>query len=237
MKLKSLFITGTDTNVGKTIIAAAFAAYLRDQGVNVGVMKPCESGATSESSDSVFLKKMSQSEDSIDLITPYSFQAPLAPGIAARLESREISFEFIKEKFEILQSLHDIVLIEGAGGLLVPLSENKNVRDLIEYLKVPVLVVARAGLGTVNHTLLTLESLASKKIPVAGVVLNHSQNSSDLSEKYNEQTLAEWTSVPIWGEFPFEQEMSREQLAAIFARELGDGYSNFLKRFSKGLHE
>ncbi len=199
--MAGLFITGTDTNVGKTLVTAGLAAYLRESGVDAGVMKPVESGGLSgsSSSDSVFLKKISQSSDDLDLINTYAFEAPLAPGVAARLEGVEISFDRILESFRRLELLHKTVLVEGAGGLRVPLGPGRCVSDLIAALEIPALVVARMGLGTINHTLLTLEALERREIPVAGIVFNCDQKESDPSAKHNLKTLAEWTSVPVWG--------------------------------------
>src|SRR5262249_26089394 len=147
-KMSGLFITGTDTAVGKTLITAGIAAYLRARGLDVGVMKPVESGCLSgaPSSDSVYLKKISQSTDDLDLINTYAFEPPLAPGVAAALEGVEISFDRILESFRRLELLHSMVLVEGAGGLLVPLSAKKTIADLIEFLGLPVLLVARLGL-------------------------------------------------------------------------------------------
>lgn len=199
--MAGLFIAGTDTNVGKTLVTAGLAAYLRERGYDAGVMKPVESGGLSgaPSSDSVLLKKVSQSSDDLDLINTYAFEAPLAPGVAAELEGVEISFDRILESFRRLELLHKTVLVEGAGGLFVPLGPGRSVIDLILALGLPVLLVARAGLGTVNHTLLSLEALQRREIPVAGIVLNACEKDSDPSTKYNLQTLSQWTQVPIWG--------------------------------------
>jgi dethiobiotin synthetase len=225
---KTLFITGTDTSVGKTVVAGALAAYLRSRGVKVGVMKPLESGCLSgvrsrgkgkkiTQSDSLFLKEMADSSDDIDLINTYAFQAPLAPGVAAELEGVEISLDRILDNFQKLSLIHELVIVEGAGGLLVPIARGKTMVDLIEILKASVLLVARASLGTVNHTLLSLSHLERRRIPVAGVVLNHVVRNGDLASQYNAKTLAEWTSVPIWGEFPFldRPRDRREMVSAV----------------------
>lgn len=214
MKNKSLFITGTDTNVGKTVIAGAIAAFLRSREVKVGVMKPLESGCLSgvrskgkgrtlTKSDSLFLKEMSGASDDLDLINTYAFEAPLAPGVAADLEGVEISLPRIQENFNKLSLIHEAMIVEGAGGVMVPVAREKNMADLIEMFGIPVLLVARAGLGTVNHTLLSLSYLEERGIRVAGVLLNHLSPAEDLSVRYNSKTLSQWTKVPIWGEFPY----------------------------------
>src|SRR5262245_25304596 len=135
---KGLFITGTDTGVGKTIVTGAIAAYLKSQKVNIGVMKPVESGCLCDANksphlirpDSLFLKKMAKAGDLLDLINPYFFEAPLAPEIAASLEKKAISLDKIFSSFQVLSKFHTTLLVEGAGGLLVPLTKEKTILDL-----------------------------------------------------------------------------------------------------------
>lgn len=202
---KTLFITGTDTNVGKTVITGALAAYFRSQGIKVGVMKPVESGCgdTQRPADALFLKKMSGTDDALSLINSYAFCEPLAPGIAAELHGVELSFENIFENYQQIVSHHDLTLIEGVGGLLVPVAVGRLQVELIEKFACPVLVVARPSLGTFNHTLLTLSCLEHKKIPVLGVIFDLSSPTRDLASNYNCRFLQQYTSVPILGEFPF----------------------------------
>ncbi len=240
MKNKILFITGTDTNVGKTVVAGALAAFLRANGKSVGVMKPIESGCLSgvrpkgrskllTKSDSLYLKEMAESKDDLDLINTYAFAAALAPGVAADLEGVEISLAKIQENFTKLSLIHELLLIEGAGGLFVPLTPEHLVIDLIKLLQAQVLVVARAGLGTVNHTLLTLSALEAKNIEVAGVVLNHNLLEEDLSIRYNLQTLKKWTSVPLWGEFPYLAKLNdREAMVKAVGTSLRKGIRAWL---------
>ena len=199
--MAGLFIAGTDTGVGKTVVTAGIAAYLRNKGLDCGVMKPVESGCLSGAagSDSDYLKRISGCSDDVDLINTYAFQAPLAPGVAAKEEGVEIQFEAIAEGYRRLELLHPWVLVEGAGGLLVPLSEQQSLVDLIAFLGLPVLLVARLGLGTLNHTLLSLHYLASRNIPVVGVVLNTLHHKVDFSARFNRHTLSQWTEVPVWG--------------------------------------
>ena len=174
---KGLFITGTDTGVGKTIVAGGLAAILRAEGVNVGVMKPAETGCASAEgdlvpSDAKFLRAMSGVEDPLDTIVPYRFREPLAPGVAAALEGVHISIEKLQKQFETISARYDFTLVEGAGGLLVPLEGKTLMLDLIKLLAIPALVVARADLGTINHTLLTIRCAHSENVPLAGIVLN-----------------------------------------------------------------
>lgn len=235
--MPGLFITGTDTGVGKTVVTAGLAAYLRHRGFDSGVMKPLETGCLSGSagSDSVYLKKISQSKDDLDLINTYAFQAPLAPGVAAQLEGVEISFDLIKERFRRLELMHSFVLVEGAGGLLVPIGKKKTMVDLMEYLELPILLVARLGLGTVNHSLLSLEYLAKRQVPVAGMVLNASAKKLDLSAKFNRATLSEWTRTPIWGTLGhLKRPKDRKEILAKMQEGIGASFEQYLK--TQGIH-
>ena len=233
---QGLFITGTDTDVGKTLITAAFAAHLKNK-INVGVMKPVESGCLRDPenpknlirSDSLFLKRMAKVDDPLDLINPYFFEAPLAPRIAAELEKVEISTDKILDCFHMLSEIHSFLLLEGAGGLLVPLVREKTILDLIEMMQLPVLLVARGSLGTINHTLLSLEALKKREIEVAGIILNHTTSKADLSSRYNLGTLKEWTDVPIWGEFPYVKDLQDETLLAEVVEKI---FRNFLQDFN-----
>ena len=225
--MKGLFVAGTDTNVGKTILTGAIAAYLKKNKIQVGVMKPIESGSL-ERSDALFLKKMASVDDPLDLINPYFFEAPLAPAIAAQLEKKEILLDRIFNSFQKLFTFHSLLLVEGAGGLFVPLTKEKTILDLIQLLQLPVLLVARAGLGTINHTLLSIEALKTRKVQIAGVILNHTTPEADLSSRYNFETLKEWTDIPIWGEFPYLKNIEDENLMAQI---IGSRFNPFLKSF------
>jgi len=230
--MSGIFIAGTDTNVGKTIVTAGLGAYFRHRGIDAGVMKPVESGCMSgaEGSDSVYLKRISQSPDDLDQINTYAFEAPVAPGIAASLQGVEISFDRIAESYRRLELLHSLVLVEGAGGLLVPLGPDRDVVDLIEYLRLPVLLVGRDGLGTVNHTLLSLDYLQRREIPVIGWVLSQTAREPDLSCEYNVATLHDKTSVPFWGKLDFISRLKdRKTVLDRVQQNLGLALERFLK--------
>jgi dethiobiotin synthetase len=237
--MAGLFITGTDTGVGKTIITGGLAAYLRSRGMDTGVMKPLESGCLSgaPSSDSVYLKKISQSPDDLDLINTYAFEKPLAPGVAAQLQGEEISFDRIAESYRRLELMHPFVLVEGAGGLMVPIGRQKNTIDLIEFLELPVLLVARMGLGTINHTLLSLEYLKARNIVVAAVVLNATTAKPDASTDYNASTLAEWTDLPLWGPVRFISKIKdRKEVIEKIRDGIGEAADRYFKINERGRH-
>jgi dethiobiotin synthetase len=196
-----LFITGTDTDVGKTYVGCMLARDLRQNGHIVGVMKPAESGANK---DAELLKRASGSRASLAQIRPYHFRAALAPGLAAELEGKRVSLPQIKRGFKRLLAGHDGVLVEGAGGLLVPLAGPALVVDLAVQLGLPLLIVARAGLGTINHSLLTLSEARRRGLRPAAVVLNGKAVPGDLSARGNAQAIARYGKVPVIGPLPWK---------------------------------
>ena len=200
MSERSIFIAGTDTGVGKTTVAGLLALALKGHGINVGVMKPCSAGDPPDHlNDARQLMKMAGVDDPLDLVNPYHFSEPLAPGVAAERAGRTISFDHIKACSLELARRHDVMIVEGAGGLLVPLSGQKTVADLIGFLKLPVLLVGRSGLGTINHTLLSLEALKLRGIEIAGYLLSQTAPVKTLADDLNPATLQGLTKAPFLG--------------------------------------
>jgi dethiobiotin synthetase len=204
MSPKGLFIAGTDTGVGKTFVACGLAAALRAKGADVGVFKPFESGVGAGHSDYRLLKEASGTKDPDDWICPYRFEEALAPMVAAERAGVAIDWCHVTDCFESIAIKHDFVIVEGAGGLLVPLGEGKTNIDLIRECEFPVLLVARLGLGTINHTLLSLEALERRGIPCVGVVLNQTRETSGVAEETNPEVLRKLTRVPVLGVVPFK---------------------------------
>jgi dethiobiotin synthetase len=207
-----LFITGTDTAVGKTMVTAALAAVLRAEGYDVGVMKPVHTGCRDPNSrrpppDSVLLMRAARAHDPIELVTPYRLRQPLSPLAAARAEGRSIDPRRLRTAYRALARRHQLVLVEGAGGLLVPLTATATVADLITDWKLPVILVARAGLGTLNHTLLSIEAATRRGITIGGVILNHARPMAgrrhDPSVAGNGPLLLEMTGLPVVGPLPY----------------------------------
>ena len=205
-----LLITGTDTGVGKTFVAAGLAHALVADGIDVGVMKPAETGHDSADgpwpSDARILALASGCGDSPDVVVPYVFTPPVAPLVAARRSGRVIEIERIADAFERISARHDFVLVEGAGGLAVPLSEFGekdrlfDFADLARLLDIGLIVVARAHLGTLNHTALTIEYARRRGVPVLGVVINGLDRTlEDASVIDNPDLIAEMGQVPVLG--------------------------------------
>jgi len=193
--MPGIFITGTDTGSGKTYVTALLAKYLISQGIDVGVMKPIAAGPVKDN-DALYLKKTLKLKDPLELINPVHLKLPLAPYVAAaRLKSR-INFNAIHKAFGKLSKAHDLILVEGIGGVLVPITQDYFVADLIKDLKLPALIVARAGLGTINHTLLTIEALKRRKITISGIIMN-GYRGKDLSEKSNAEAIEKISKVPV----------------------------------------
>lgn len=204
-----IFITGTDTGVGKTHVACLSAKELR-RNFRVGVMKPAESGCACVEGkafpgDAARLKEASGCRWPLERICPYAFFDAMAPAEAARRENRSIDLSLIRRTLEEIQAEHDVVLVEGAGGLLTPLYGTLTYADLAKDLGLPLLIVARAGLGTLNHSLLTLEAALSRGIPVMALVLNESQRvEGDESVESNARILREHTDVHVLGPVPHD---------------------------------
>jgi len=171
---KGIFITGTDTGVGKTWITGILGALLRKNGLNIGVWKPIQSGAErgDPTADSYQLKTRSGIEDSESVISPFSFLAPLAPYIASHLENKHISLEDVLNSGKLIFDKYDSVLVEGVGGLAVPVNKTESIIHLAVRLALPVIVVSRPGLGTINHTLLTIDYARNHGLTVLGVIFN-----------------------------------------------------------------
>jgi dethiobiotin synthetase len=207
--VKGIFITGTDTGVGKTYVASGIAASLKAQGVNVGVMKPAETGCRKRSgdlmpADAIRLARAAGAHDSLALINPYRFRKPLAPSVAAELEGKKIQESRIMNAYRALVRKHDFMIIEGAGGIMVPLSRNYLYLDLAQAIGLPVVVVARPGLGTINHTLLTVAALRERGIAIAGVVINYSdKRRPGPVEKTSPGVIEKISRVPVLGIVPY----------------------------------
>jgi dethiobiotin synthetase len=201
-KSKSLFITGTDTGVGKTLVAAALAKVLTDQGLNVGIMKPVETGVSDTKKlgpDGKLLKWSAGSELHDDQICPYRLRAPLAPAAAASQENTQIDFNNLIHQAQKIIEAHDFTIIEGTGGLMVPLAGGVLMADFAGTLRLPLAVICRPGLGTINHTLLTLFAAKNMDLDIVGYLINNMPTDKTLAEETVAQSLAVITSDKLFG--------------------------------------
>ncbi len=203
--IQGIFVTGTGTEIGKTVIAGGFAASLKESGINVGVMKPISTGDTA---DAQFLKHAAQIDDELSLINPIALRHPLAPSVAARIEEKEINLSDIESAFAELQRKYDFLIVEGVGGIAVPILDDFLVAHLINTLQLPILIVAQVGLGTLNHTLLTVGFARQFNIQIAGIVLNGLRPEiAGLAEATNPLEIERLTDVPVIGVVPYEKKL------------------------------
>jgi dethiobiotin synthetase len=197
-------VTGTGTGVGKTFVGAALAALLRESGVDVGVMKPAETGVTYPyaprySADAALLAAAAGVDDPPELVVPYRLREPLAPAVAAELEGREISAQAVLCAHAELRRRHEFLVVEGAGGIAVPFNEDLAMAGLARALGLPMLVVSPTGLGAINGCVLTVEYARSRGLEILGILLNLRQKVSDTAESTNPDVIARLTGLPVHG--------------------------------------
>ena len=224
---KGIFITGTDTGVGKTLVACGLAALLRESGYKVGVMKPAETGCEERDGkpfppDAYLLKEVSGCSEPVEKICPYRLRDPLTPSMAAEREGVKIDISLLGKIYGEISSNHDITLVEGAGGLLAPILPSFTYAGLARLLKLPLLVVAANRLGVINHLLLTLEHASCRGLRVLGYVFNRLDAQPSLAADTNREALLSLTAVPYLGEIPYieDLEAKRPSLADLFEERL-----------------
>ncbi|NJD68666.1 MAG: dethiobiotin synthase [Candidatus Methylomirabilota bacterium] len=207
VKHSGLFVIGTDTGVGKTLVTAGLAYALRACGVDVGVMKPVETGCSTRDGrlrppDALALREAAGTRDALDLINPYRFREPLAPMVAAERLRRTIDVDRLLERFDRLADRHTVMLVEGAGGLLVPVTEKVSFLDLAVRLQLPLLIVIGSRLGALNHARLTVEAACAAGVPVVGAIVNRVTAERSLARTTNVSALRRLLPIPIFGEIP-----------------------------------
>lgn len=192
----TLAVVGTDTGIGKTVVTAALTARLRTEGVDAGAVKPAQTGYPDDD-DAGYVQWACESERAATRLR--TFAEPLAPAVAARRGSEPIAFEPLIEETRTALDAYETGLVEGAGGLRVPLSNDpyREIVDLVARLDVPALVVARSGLGTLNHTALTVDALRARDIPVRGVILNQYEGAG-VAEQTNPAVLERMCDCSVW---------------------------------------
>ena len=214
---KVFLVTGTDTGVGKTVVTAALAGALRRRGVDAGVMKPIATGCTLAGgevacADARFLRAATGVTEPDFMITPVALEPPLAPSVATRMSGAAWSMNQITIGVEEMLDRHPVLLLEGIGGFLVPLDDETLLCDLAKTMGLTLIIVARPTLGTVNHTLLTIEAAWSRELRVAGVVFCETrENDRDLSTDTNAEEIERIAGVHLLGTMPFDPETSVDQ--------------------------
>lgn len=203
ISIPALFITGTDTGVGKTVIAGAIANWFHQQGARVAVLKPAATGCVHRreglvSEDAEFLAACADARHPLDLICPQRYVEPLAPAVAAERAKQPLDWQAIERSIRIMSADSDVMIVEGVGGVRVPMDERHQVIDMMRWLGAPAIVVARPDLGTINHTLLTVQAVRDAGLKVAGVVINRFRtDGASVAEETNGRAIERWGKVPL----------------------------------------
>jgi dethiobiotin synthetase len=210
--LKGVFITGTDTEVGKTVVSAGLVLALKAAGVDVGFLKPVgtdgqEVDGVLISPDAIFVQRLSGLADPLPQMSPVCLRQPLCPLVAGRLEGQHISVAQVRAILRQTLSLHGFTVVEGVGGVMVPLTARLILLDLMVDMDLPVLVVARPGLGTINHTLLTIGALRDRGLKVAGFIFSgpHPDLPPDPAIPHNPELITDFSGVPFLGTLPWQE--------------------------------
>ena len=214
---KGFFITGTDTDAGKTWISLGIVEALKRQGKRVGVMKPVSAGCEQSSAglrnqDAVLLQQQSNVELTYDAANPYAFEPAIAPHIAAAKQGIRIDVETLYQQLQTTERQSDCVVVEGAGGWLVPLNEFQTMADLAKRFQLPVILVVGMRLGCLNHALLTVESIRARGLPLAGWVANQVSAEMKCLED-NVQTLEQMIDAPLLGHIPHLDKLDAAAIA------------------------
>jgi dethiobiotin synthetase len=201
--LPGLFITATDTGVGKTLVAGAIADRLRRQGLRVGVLKPVATGCVKRreglvSEDAEFLAACADARVPLDVICPNRYAEPLSPNVAADRAQRPVEWDAIQRSIRMIVGTSDVIIVEGAGGILTPIDDGHSMLDLARWIGLPTVVVARPSLGTINHTALTVAALKQAGVRVAGVVVNGYPNDTpSVAEETNPRQIEKWAKTKV----------------------------------------
>lgn len=189
----SLFVVGTDTGVGKTFVTAGLTGYLRREGIDAVALKPCQTGYPDDD-DAQFVREVCGDDDAATCLR--HLEPPLAPAVAADRTDTQLSYAAIRRDCAEIIDATELGVVEGIGGLRVPLADGRDVVDLVADLDLPALVVARSGLGTLNHTALTVEALRRRDVDIAGVVLNEFEGASTAA-RTNPAVIEAENDVPV----------------------------------------
>ena len=220
--MKSLFIAGTDTDVGKTYIAAGLAVAFRKMGIDVGVMKPFAAGRAEKkgykSEDIVILSRAAKACDPEKLVNPQFFKIPASPYTAWKTLKTKPKISTILSSFKKLTKLHDMILVEGMGGIMTPILKNYYITNLIKEMKIPAVIVTRSKIGTVNHTIMTCKMCEKYKIPVKGIIINNFDDGYPIPEL--KRDLQNLTGIKVLGSIPFIKNMSDASLYRIFKKNI-----------------
>lgn len=220
--MRSLFVTGTDTDVGKTYVTAGLSVTLRKMGIDVGVMKPFAAGTAQrkgfKSEDIEILSNAAQITDPENLVNPQFFKIAASPYTAWKKLKTKPKISTILSSFKKLSKLHDTILVEGMGGVMTPILKNYFITDLIKEMKIPTIIVTRTKVGTVNHTVMTVKMCQKYKIPIRGIIINNFDNGYPVKQLTSD--LENITGVKVLGSIPFLKDLSDTSLYKTFKKNI-----------------
>jgi dethiobiotin synthetase len=205
---KGIFVTATDTEVGKTFVSALLIRSFRQQGIKTGYLKPVATGCHLEgetlvSEDISFINTFTGQDMEHTLHCPVRYLKPLAPLAAAQLENRPLDLQMVWTAFELLKKRYSLLVVEGIGGVMVPLKKDYLVLDMMAEMNLPTLVVCRPSLGTINHSLLTLQAIKSRGIPIIGFLTNGKREDADETALTSPDLIAKFSQVSYLGHIPY----------------------------------
>lgn len=200
---KTIFITATGTDIGKTYVSGLIAKHIKDKGLNIGYYKAALSGSNDiKDSDAWYVKQQADLLDSYDEMVSYTYKHAYSPHLAAQIEGNPTDIKIIKNAYKDISKKHDYMIVEGSGGIICPIRYDSNqkifLEDIIKELNIPSLIIADAGLGTINSTVLTIEYMRSKNLKINGVILNRFEMSNKMHED-NKKMVEEMTGIKIIG--------------------------------------
>ena len=200
---KTIFITATGTDIGKTYVSGLIAKHIKDKGLNIGYYKAALSGSNDiKDSDAWYVKQQADLLDSYDEMVSYTYKHAYSPHLAAQIEGNPPDIKIIKNAYKDISKKHDYMIVEGSGGIICPIRYDSNqkifLEDIIKELNIPSLIIADAGLGTINSTVLTIEYMRSKNLKINGVILNRFEMSNKMHED-NKKMIEEMTGIKIIG--------------------------------------
>ncbi|MEI0563224.1 dethiobiotin synthase [Brachyspira pulli] len=217
---KALFITGTGTDVGKTYVSALIAKQLKDDGLDIGYYKAALSGSNEiTDSDAWYVKEKANLTDSYDEMVSYTYKHAYSPHLASQIEGNPVEMKVIKEAYKDISKRHDYMIVEGSGGIICPIRYDKDkkifLEDIIKELDIPSVIIADAGLGTINSTVLTIEYMMKRKLKINGVILNKFEISNVMHED-NKQMIEEMTDIKVVGIVNTENILKIDNLISLF---------------------
>ena len=221
--MKPLFVTATDTDIGKTCVCAGLAYALKKSGIDVGIMKPFACGVKQKigfsSNDLTILTNAAMVDDAEDIINPFFFPTPASPYTAAKNLGVKIDVEHVMECFRKLNEIHDIVLVEGIGGIMTPILKDYAIIDLIKDLMANTIIVTSSKIGTVNHTVLTYNMCKNMNIPIKGLIINNF-DSTGYPIPELERDLSTLTDLPVLCSLPHMKKFNLSNYSALIQEKM-----------------